>query len=89
MSKCFYAAIFTPFDDGMEGYTVTFPDLPGCITEGDNIAEAVQNAAEAASGWLKDVNLLPEPLSAESVRTYYASCDDLVYNIRIDICPEP
>jgi antitoxin HicB len=29
------------------GYTVTVPALPGCITEGDNIDEALAKAKEA------------------------------------------
>jgi hypothetical protein len=29
----FYVAKLTPEKDG--GYSVTFPDIPGCITQGD------------------------------------------------------
>lgn len=32
-----------------EGYTVTVPALPGCITEGRTIDEALANAREAIS----------------------------------------
>jgi predicted RNase H-like HicB family nuclease len=49
--KLLYPAIFTPFDDG-EGYTVEFPDLPGCVTEGDSLIEAIEMAVDAASGWV-------------------------------------
>lgn len=48
--KLLYPAIFTPADEG--GYTVMFPDLPGCITEGDNLIEAIDMAGDAASGWI-------------------------------------
>jgi predicted RNase H-like HicB family nuclease len=77
-----YPAIFTLFDDG---YTVTFPDLPGCVTQGDDIAEAVQMAAEAASLYLHDMDSMPEPLDIESVREFYAAEDDLVYNIKVTV----
>ncbi len=48
--KLVYPAYFYPCEEG--GYTVTFPDLPGCITEGDTLLEAMDMAADAASGWL-------------------------------------
>ena len=50
--KLAYPAIFTPFEDGAEGYVVEFPDLPGCVTEGFSIAEALLMAEDAASGWV-------------------------------------
>lgn len=50
--KLAYQAIFTPFSDGTEGYVVEFPDLPGCVTEGYSIAEALYMAEDAASGWV-------------------------------------
>ncbi|KFD41195.1 antitoxin HicB [Peptococcaceae bacterium SCADC1_2_3] len=48
--KLVYPACFYPCEEG--GYTVTFPDLPGCVTEGDTLSEAVDMAIDAASGWL-------------------------------------
>ncbi len=36
-------------------YLVEFPDLPGCLTEGDTIEEAKQNAREALTGYLASV----------------------------------
>lgn len=29
------------------------PALPGCVTEGETLAEVKANAAEAITGWLK------------------------------------
>ena len=45
-----YAAIFTPDNEG--GYTVEVPDLPGCVTEGDTLTEAIEMGVDAASGWI-------------------------------------
>lgn len=50
--KLVYPAVFTPYEDGSNGYVVEFPDLPGCVTGGDDIAEALFMAEDAASGWV-------------------------------------
>ena len=42
MKKLFYPAIFQPEDDG--AFTVTFPDVDGCITCGNNIEHAYEMA---------------------------------------------
>lgn len=49
--KLIYPAIFTPWQD-QKGYTVEVPDLPGCISEGHSLIEAIEMAADAASGWI-------------------------------------
>lgn len=51
MLKLVYPACF--YSNG-NGYTVTVPDLPGCVTEGSSITEAIENATDAASGWVLD-----------------------------------
>jgi predicted RNase H-like HicB family nuclease len=38
-------------DDG-GGYLITFPDLPGCMSDGETGAEAVANAHDAFSVWM-------------------------------------
>lgn len=50
--KLVYPAIFTPYEDGSDGYLVEFPDLHGCVTGGDDLAEAIFMAEDAASGWV-------------------------------------
>ena len=51
MSKYVYPAVFHPnADDG--SFTVTVPDLPGCITEGKDLANAIFMAGDAVSMWL-------------------------------------
>lgn len=50
--KLVYPAIFIPYEDGTGGYAVEFPDLPGCVTGGDDMAEALFMAEDAASGWV-------------------------------------
>ena len=43
-----YPAIFT--DEGKDGYSVQFPDVDGCLTEGKNLEHAAKMAVEALDG---------------------------------------
>lgn len=45
LKKLFYPAVFTPEDDG--GYSVAFPDLDGCFTQGETIEDAYKMAFDA------------------------------------------
>lgn len=38
-------------DEG--GFVVSFPDLPGCITFGETVEAAVENAKDAKQAWLE------------------------------------
>ena len=71
--KLVYPAIFIPYEDGTGGYAVEFPDLPGCVTGGDDMAEAILMAEDAASGWvlteLEDGNKPPEATPIENIKT--------------------
>lgn len=49
--KYTYTAIFIPTDDGQELYCKV-PDLPGCVTTGSGIEDAIEMITDAASGWL-------------------------------------
>jgi predicted RNase H-like HicB family nuclease len=46
-----YSAIFTPIEDG-SGYYAKVPDLPGCITTGSSLQDAIDQITDAASVWL-------------------------------------
>lgn len=52
--KMIYPAVFYPYADNSGGYVVEFPDLPGCVTGGKNLEEAMEMAVDAASGWILD-----------------------------------
>jgi predicted RNase H-like HicB family nuclease len=45
MNKLFYPALFHIADEG--GFWVTFPDLPECMTQGDDMSEAYDMAVDA------------------------------------------
>ena len=38
-------------DEG--GYVVSYPDLPGCVSVGSSIEEAIRNAEDAKKTWLQ------------------------------------
>lgn len=63
-----------------KAYLVEFPDLPGCLTEGDTLDAAKQNAKEALTGYLSSIferNLkIPDPVALKGRNIY-------------DIEPEP
>lgn len=61
MAKYAYPAIFH-FNQDDGSYTVTFPDLPGCITEGKDLADALYMAGDAAAMWLCYTEDQKEPL---------------------------
>ncbi len=79
-----YPAVFVPLDDG--GYYVKIPDLPGCQTEGEDLADAIFMAEDAASMWLWDAEnrkeQIPVPSQAlqvqppEFVNYVYADTDE-------------
>ncbi|MDR1156915.1 MAG: type II toxin-antitoxin system HicB family antitoxin [Oscillospiraceae bacterium] len=46
-----YPAVFHPNEDG--SYTIVYPDLPGCISEGKSLANALVMAQSALSQWVQ------------------------------------
>ncbi len=48
-----FKVVLEPSDEG--GYTVYVPALPGCISEGDTIEEALKNIREAIELYLEPV----------------------------------
>ena len=70
--KLVYPAVFTPCIE-KEGYTVEVPDLPGCVTEGKDLVDAIEMGVDAASGWvlgeLEEGNNIPAPsLRKENIK---------------------
>ena len=51
MANYVYPAVFHPNEDD-SSITVIVPDLPGCITEGKDLADALFMAEDAVSMWL-------------------------------------
>lgn len=64
MKKLFYPAIFIPEEDG--GFSVLFPDLPGCNTCGDTIDQSYEMAFEALGLVLSYMEDQKEPIPQAS-----------------------
>jgi predicted RNase H-like HicB family nuclease len=45
-----FPAVFHKNEDG--SYTITYPDLPGCISEGKNLSNAIYMAESGLKQWL-------------------------------------
>lgn len=69
-TKLIYPAVFHPEEDG--GYSVDFPDLLGCVTEGDTLSEAVDMAEDALGIYLyslkEDKEPYPEPSNPADIK---------------------
>ena len=48
------------------GWLVEFPDLPGCIADGETIEEAVTNGSDALRSWLATAKEFKDPVPAPS-----------------------
>ena len=87
MAKYVYPAIFTPEENG--GYSVSFPDLDGCYTCGDNLSDALIMAEDVLAFYLYDEEKaerkIPTPSSAKEFKfgknefVNYIACDTAEY----------
>jgi predicted RNase H-like HicB family nuclease len=82
-----YPAIFHANEDG--SYTVTYPDLPGCITEGKSLGNALFMAQDVLKLWLgyladKKQNI-PQASSIDAIQ---AGTGEFINFIRVDVKDE-
>lgn len=64
MNEYKYAIILDPNpDEG--GYTVTVPSLPGCVTQGESIEEAITMAKDAIRLYIETLIENGEPVPEE------------------------
>ncbi|ABI68958.1 conserved hypothetical protein [Syntrophomonas wolfei subsp. wolfei str. Goettingen G311] len=70
MHKLTYFAVFEPV---ATGYSVYFPDIPGCVSYGEDFEEAQKQAADALGlhlyGMEKDGDEIPTPSKVPQVDT--------------------
>lgn len=57
-----FKVVLEPSEEG--GYTAIVPTLPGCISEGDTIQEAMTNIREAVELYLEPLDDYPTPEGA-------------------------
>ena len=74
-----FSVILTPdHEDG--GYTAECPAIPGCISEGDTVEEALANIKEAIEGCLESLAAHQQNLPADGMV--------IVANVEVAV-PEP
>jgi predicted RNase H-like HicB family nuclease len=79
-----YPAIFHKNED--ESYTITYPDLPGCISEGKTLGNAMYMAQSALAQWIGYlVDKKQEIPNASPAQKLKPSNDDFVNLIRAEV----
>ena len=58
--------------DEASGFGISFPDFPGCVSDGDTVENAIRRGSEAlpfhVDGMLEDGETVPPPRSVQSVK---------------------
>ena len=58
-------------DDDEPGFGISFPDFPGCVSDGDTVDDAIRRGAEALAfhieGMIEDGAPIPEPRSLRAI----------------------
>lgn len=79
MAKYVYPVILTPEDTG---YSVSFPDIEGCYTQGDDLADALEMAKDILELRLCDYEnenkIIPKPSEQQSFTLKYGQIISLV-----------
>lgn len=84
MAEYVYPAIFHPNSDG--SYTITYPDLPGCISEGKSLGNAMYMAQAALTQWIEYLSDKNQAVpSASSLSDIETASEEFVNFIRADI----
>ena len=86
-----YTALFTPIEDG-SGYYAKVPDLPGCITTGSSLSDAIDQITDAMNAWLVVAEDEGEPIAPPTpqenidagVICSLISADTIEYRARTD-----
>lgn len=84
MKNLTYLAVFEPSTDG--SYSIYFPDLPGCISVGNDLQEAIHMATEAANLHIYSMECDKEEIPTPSMNL---SKDDTEGNIIMPITIYP
>jgi len=62
-----YIALFE-YEEGRNGFGVSFPDLPGVVSAGDNFEDAVRMAHEALALAAEGERNFPKPRTLEQIK---------------------
>lgn len=84
MAQYVYPALFHKNDD--DSYTITYPDLPGCVSEGKSLENALYMAQSALTQWMAYLAESKEPAPAPSrIGDIRAGRNEFVNLVRADL----
>lgn len=84
MAEYVYPAIFHSNDDG--SFTITYPDLPGCISEGKTLGNAMYMAQSALTQWIEYLSDSNQPIpTASNLKSHETAPEEFATLIRADI----
>ncbi len=84
MAEYVYPALFHSNADG--SFTITYPDLPGCISEGKSLGNAMYMAQSALTQWIEYLKDEKQPLpSASGFESIETAQGEFVNLIRADV----
>ena len=67
--KLSYTVILTPGESDEGGYWVKVPALPGCVTQGETVEEALGNAEEAIQAYILSLRDRGLEVPGENINT--------------------
>jgi len=50
------------------GFLITFPDLPGCMSDGATVEEAIANGKDAFSAWIAAATDMGKPVPKSTAK---------------------
>jgi len=85
-----YIALFE-YEDGKNGYSVVFPDLPGCFSAGDDYDDAYRMAHEALAFHLEGLKnenmIIPEARTLEKIKSKWSEWKEWENNYSFLVVP--
>lgn len=85
MAAIYYPAVFERAADGVSAY---FPDLPGCVSAGDTVEEAMVGAEDALAlhlaGLAEEGEPVPPPSRLDAVEPDAEAIDPIVLLVRAE-----
>ena len=84
MSEYIYPAVFHPNEDG--SYTIIYPDLDGCISEGKDLSNAMYMAQSALTQWMEYLTDKKADIPAASaIRDIVVEGDEFVNLVKAEV----
>lgn len=84
MAEYVYPALFHSNEDGT--FTITYPDLPGCISEGRSLENAMYMAQSALTQWLEYLTEKKQEIpNASALKDINAAPGEFANLIRVDV----